>query len=179
MIEKHPPGMPRAVFFEYKVHNIFASPEWIPINCPYQDVLLCRDYDDSVVASFANQIQSEYCSGNRSVSIEGIALENFSTLPSSGINISTKSCPRHAVFKYFLSDNIEQDAVTTTPYSKRLIELLKERKLLESALSTIWKNTDGCAEQYIFASALYLMSVMTQCYSVIIDSGISAPGHDK
>ena len=29
------------------------------------------------------------------------------------------------------------------------------------------------------ASALYLMSVMSQCYSVIIDWGISAPGHGK
>ena len=29
------------------------------------------------------------------------------------------------------------------------------------------------------ASALYLMSVMYQCYSVIIDRGISEPGHGK
>ena len=46
-------------------------------------------------------------------------------------------------------------------------------------LSTIWENTDGCAEQYICASALYLMSVMSQNYSIIIDCGISAPGHEK
>ena len=38
-------------------------------------------------------------------------------------------------------------------------------------------NTDGCAEQYRYASALYLMSVMSQTYSIIIDRGISAPGH--
>ena len=36
-----------------------------------------------------------------------------------------------------------------------------------------------CAEQYRCASALYLMSVMSQCYAVIIDRGISAPGHGK
>ena len=46
-------------------------------------------------------------------------------------------------------------------------------------LSTIWENTDGCSEQYICASALYLMSVMSQCYSVIIYRGISTPGHGK
>ena len=40
-------------------------------------------------------------------------------------------------------------------------------------------NTDGCAEQYRCASALYLMSVMLQTYSIIIDHGISAPGHVK
>ena len=48
-----------------------------------------------------------------------------------------------------------------------------------SSLSTIWENTGGSAEQYICASALYLMSVMFQCYSVIIDCGISSPGHGK
>ena len=59
-----------------------------------------------------------------------------------------------------------------------MIELRKE-KILTSELSKIWENTDGCAEQYICASAIYLMSVMSQCYSVIIDRGISAPGHVK
>ena len=46
-------------------------------------------------------------------------------------------------------------------------------------MSKIWENTDGCAEQYRCASALYLISVMSQCYSVIIDRGVSAPGHGK
>ena len=41
------------------------------------------------------------------------------------------------------------------------------------------ENNDGCAEQYRCASAIYLMSVMSKCYSVIIGLGISAPGHNK
>ena len=48
-----------------------------------------------------------------------------------------------------------------------------------SALSTIWENTDGCAEQYICATAPNLMPVLYQSYSIIFDRGISAPGHDK
>ena len=40
-------------------------------------------------------------------------------------------------------------------------------------------STDGCTEQYRCASALYLMLVMSQCYSIIIDRGKSAPGHVK
>ena len=43
----------------------------------------------------------------------------------------------------------------------------------------MWEKTDGCAEQYICASALYLMSVISQTYSIIIDWGIIAPGHGK
>ena len=46
-------------------------------------------------------------------------------------------------------------------------------------MSTICENTDGCAEKYRRASALYLMSVMSQTYSIIIDRGISAPGNGK
>ena len=51
--------------------------------------------------------------------------------------------------------------------------------MLKISLSIIWENTDGFAEQYRCASALYLMSVISQTYSLIIDWGISAPGHGK
>ena len=44
----------------------------------FQDLLCRRYYNERVVARFAHQIQSEYYGGNRSVSIEGIALEHFS-----------------------------------------------------------------------------------------------------
>ena len=59
------------------------------------------------------------------MSIEGIALEHFSTLPQTEINSFTKPCPRHAVFHSFLSGGSKQDAATTTAHSKHLIELLK------------------------------------------------------
>ena len=82
-------------------------------------------------------------------------------------------------FTLFLSDDSKQDAVTTTAHRKRLISLLKNKKVLTTSLIKIWGNTDGCAEQYICAYALYLMSVMSQTYFKIIDCGISAPGHGK
>ena len=44
----------------------------------FQYFIWRRDYAERVVARFANKIQSEYYSGNRSVYIEGISLENFS-----------------------------------------------------------------------------------------------------
>ena len=82
-------------------------------------------------------------------------------------------------FIIFLSDDSKKYSATTTSHRKHLIELLKEQKLLTSTLSKIWENTDNCADKYRCSSALYLMSVMSQCYSVIIDRGISAPGHGK
>ena len=65
--------------------------------------MLCRrDYADMLVASFSHKIKPEYYGGTISVSIEGIALEHFSALPQTEIKSSTKTCPRHAVFNYFL-----------------------------------------------------------------------------
>ena len=90
-------------------------------------MLCCRDFAERVVASFSNQIQSEYYGGNISVSIEGISLEHFSTLPQIEINTSTKPCPRHAVFHFFLSDDSKQDATTTTAHRIFLIGLLKNK----------------------------------------------------
>ena len=113
------------------------------------------------------------------MSIEGIALENFSAAKKSDINSSSLTCPRRAVFHSFLSDDSKQDAATTTAQSKRLIPLLKNKQVLSTSLSTIWEKTDGCDEQYICASALYLMSVMSQTYYIIIDRDISAHGHGK
>ena len=103
------------------------------------------------------------------MSIDGIALEHFSALPQADINSYTLSRQCHAVFHSFLSVNSKQDAATNTAQIKRLISFLKEKKVMTTYLSKIWENTDFCAEQYRCASALYLMSVMSQCYSIIID----------
>ena len=67
----------------------------------FQDFLCRRDYADRVVASFANQIKSEYYGGNTSVSIEVITLEHFSALPNVNINSTTQSRQINAVFHFF------------------------------------------------------------------------------
>ena len=58
------------------------------------------------------------------MSIEGIALEHFGALPQTEIKPSTKPCPRHAVFNYFLSDDSKYYAATTTAHNNHLIEFL-------------------------------------------------------
>ena len=100
--------------------------------------------------------------------LEGISLEHFSASQKADIKSSTISLQRHAVFNSFLSDDSKQDTSTTTSHSKQLISLPKNKKVLTTSLSTIWENTDGRAEKYICASVLYLISVVSQCYSIII-----------
>ena len=46
----------------------------------FQDVLCGRDYYERAINSFDHQIQSEYYSGNISVSIMVVSLEHFSAL---------------------------------------------------------------------------------------------------
>ena len=111
--------------------------------------------------------------------IGSITLEHVSALPKADMNSTAPSRQRHAVFRSLLSDNIKQDSAITTSHCKHSISFLKEKKILATSFSTIWENTDGCDEQYRYASALYLMSVMYQSYSIIIDQGISAPGHGE
>ena len=94
--------------------------------------------------------------------IEGIELEQFSSVTQADINSSSLPCPRHAVFHSFLSDDSKQDAATTTAHSKRLISLLKNKQVLKTSLSTIWENTDGCAEQY--SAERVLASFANQIY---------------
>ena len=84
----------------------------------FQDILCRLDYAERLLASFANQIKSEYYGGNRSVSIEGIALEHFSAAPKADINSCTLSRPQHALFHSFLSDDSKQDAATNTTHRK-------------------------------------------------------------
>ena len=120
----------------------------------FQDVLFCRDYAERLVASFVNQIKSKYYGGNRSVSIEGISLKHFSAEPQADINSSTLSHPRHAVFRFVLSNDRKQDAATTTAHRKLLVSLLKNKQVLTTSLGKICENTDGCAKQYRCDSAL-------------------------
>ena len=79
----------------------------------------------------------------------------------------------------FLSDNIKHDAATTTPHSKRSILLFEDKNVLTTSLGKFSENTNGCAKQYRCASEIYLMSVISQCYSIIIDWDLHAFGHGK
>ena len=93
----------------------------------FQYVICHSDYSERAVARFSHQIQSEYYGGNRSVSIDRIALEYFSALPKADINSTTQSFQLHAAFHSFSYYGIKQYAATTTVHSNRFIALLKEK----------------------------------------------------
>ena len=45
--------------------------------------------------------------------------------------------------------------------------------------NTISENTGGCVEQYRCTTGLYLLSMLSHAYIIVIDRGVGAPGHGK
>ena len=62
-------------------------------------------------------------------------------------------------------------------HSKHIMELLQTKKILFANISKIWGNTDGRTEKYRCATALYLLSMLTHTYNIIIDRGVGSSGH--
>ena len=56
---------------------------------------------------------------------------------------------------------------------------MQNKTVLFSDISTIWENTDGCAEQYRCETALYLLSIFTHVYNIIIDCGVVTSGYGR
>ena len=42
--------------------------------------------------------------------------------------------------------------------------------------STAWENTGGCTKQYKYALGIYLMTVLSSIFGIIIDFVINVPG---
>ena len=46
-----------------------------------------------------------------------------------------------------------------------------------SGMSTVWEDTDGCENQYRFTLSIYLMTLLSSSYVIIMDCAINEPGH--
>ena len=46
-------------------------------------------------------------------------------------------------------------------------------------MSTVWKDTGGCAKQYKCGLDIYLITVISSSYGIIMYCAINAPGHGK
>ena len=57
--------------------------------------------------------------------------------------------------------------------------MLKNRQLIFSDLSIICESTDGCDEQCILKTALYLLLMLAHANNIIIYRGIGEPGYMK
>ena len=49
--------------------------------------------------------------------------------------------------------------------------------ILVCGMSILWEDTDGCAKQYMCDLDIYLMSVLSYSFGIIMDCSVNAPGH--
>ena len=52
-----------------------------------------------------------------------------------------------------------------------------ESGIFMSGMPTVCEDTDGCAKQYMCALGIYLMTVLSSSYVIIIYREINVPGH--
>ena len=57
------------------------------------------------------------------------------------------------------------------------MELLQKVKVLMTKKSTIREDKYGCAEQYRCSTELYLLSMLSHTYKILIDCVVEAPEH--
>ena len=63
-----------------------------------------------------------------------------------------------------------------------MFHILKEifdSVILVCGMSIVWEDTNGCAKQYMWALAIYLMTVLSSSYGIIMEREINAPGYGK
>ena len=102
------------------------------------------------------------------MSIKGIALYHFSSPTQTETEVKIQERTHHAVFHSFFYDDRKQDSAKSIVDSKSNIENFKQRNLVSNILSMIWENTDGCAEQYRCSTVLYLMSMFSHNFLLLL-----------
>ena len=65
-----------------------------------------------------------------------------------------------AQFNFNLSDEIDQDAITTAKNICTLLQLLIKKGIINPLLTAMWYHTDGCENKYHCKSAIYILSCL-------------------
>ena len=55
--------------------------------------------------------------------------------------------------------------------------MLQKINILHTTSSNIWENVDGCADQYIGATAFYFLSMLYHAHYIIFDRGVRESVH--
>ena len=64
----------------------------------------------------------------------------------------------------------------TCSYGSSIKTFLESVRLV-SSMSTVWEDIDGCENQYRCDLSIYLMTVLSSSYSIIMDLAMNAPCH--
>ena len=53
------------------------------------------------------------------------------------------------------------------------------KKIITQYVNIIWEETDGCTNQYIYATYFHLLYIISVRFNLIIDSVVEAHGHEE
>ena len=81
-------------------------------------------------------------------------------------------------FYLHLSDSKLQNAATTTAHLHTLLEkTFKKKQMIRGG--TMWDQTGGYVNHYMFSIAYYLMSYLSKSYQIVLDRAVYTPGYGK
>ena len=111
----------------------------------------------------------------RSLSIEGFSPRFFPNTNNMEVNQTKTATQFHSHF----SDGLRENAATAHVHMLVLDQFLigKQNVLIEGG--TIFNHIDGCAKQYLCATALYLISIFCAKKCFCVDREIGAPINGK
>jgi hypothetical protein len=115
---------------------------------------------------FNYEIQSQHFGNNRSLSIEGSSIEFHDE---NGIRLEVHS---------HFADKSDQNVASTHAHMDVLIRYPICQGVLQHG-GLMLDDTDGCAKQYGYATALFLLTLLSCVHNVTIDRAVGAPGHGK
>ena len=78
-----------------------------------------------------------------------------------------------------ISENSNQDTATTYMHVSSFLKELLDQRMIKQESTTLWEETDGCAKQYSCATAMYLLSLISVRFNIVIDRTVGAPDHGK
>ena len=146
------------------------------------DISTRSDYAERFSFEPEGQLQSEYFTNTRTLSMEGCCLDRYdktkNVTESNENNYVHEQEDTIREFYLHLSDSKLQNAATTTTHMNQLLADLFSHGMMKR-LGTMWDHTDGCAKQYRCSIAYYFLSFLSQRYQIVIDRAVDTPGHGK
>ena len=103
--------------------------------------------------------------------MEGIAVEYYPTSIGTGNNEETSE------FHSYISDDNEQDSCDSRVHMVHILKIFLESGKIVSGMSKVWEDTDGCENQHMCDLVIYLMTVLSSSYGIIMHRAINAPVH--
>ena len=103
--------------------------------------------------------------------MEGIAVEYFT------ISIDPGSNEEKSESHSYISGDNEQDAFDSHAHMFHILKQFFELGILVYGMSTVWEDNNGCVKQYRCDLDIYLITVLSYSYGIIMNRTINSLVH--